>query len=137
MEVKDINQDYLYQGYIWLSDQKEPLVFSGDNPLKEVLKVKGVDICNMQNQFIAEGFLYCEDQKLSITIKYFDGNCWVNSYQDVDKNKISSSIILKTYLSNRMGNRKLKFLEYWEPAQDLLCEGLPVLKPTKYVFVGF
>ena len=51
---------------------------------------------------------------------------------------------IKTYLSNRMGDKKLQFLRYWEevPDEDNYRDssnpkGLPVLTQTKNVFVGF
>ena len=51
---------------------------------------------------------------------------------------------IKTYLSNRMGDKKLQFLRYWEEVPDednyrnsSNPKGLLVLTQTKNVFVGF
>ena len=44
----------------------------------------------------------------------------------------------KIYVARRMqGIKGLKFLQYWTSEPDVLCEGMPVLQPSKLVFVGF
>ena len=113
-----------YKGYLWYSDQKSPDVFEN----KEI----ELELSDDTNPFIIEGQLY--DGKTSISIKYVDGKYVVKSYViDVLKGDVKEQM----FYSHRMGGRKLKFRQYWRPIPDELCEGMEVLQPAEWVFVGF
>lgn len=117
------------EGYLWWSDQQQPKVYQ-----KEAL-----DICfdESKNPFVVEGQLYDEKEKKSYSIKYVDGQYLINIYEVKDEDFKNPDNVTKCYLSNRMGDRWLKFLRYWEPNEDPSCEGMKVLKLTKNVFIGF
>ncbi len=117
------------EGYLWWSDQQAPKVYQD-----EVL-----DICldETNNPFVVEGLLYDKEEKKSYNIKYVDGKYHIYIYKVEDEDIINPYNETKCYLSNRMGDRWLKFLRYWEPKADPNCEGMDVLKLTKNVFIGF
>ena len=117
------------EGYLWWSDQQNPQIYHDEK----------LDICleETQNPFVVEGQLYDEEKKKSYSIKYVDGKYLINIYKVEDEDFTNPDNETKYYLSNRMGDRWLKFLRYWEPKADPNCEGMNVLKLTKNVFIGF
>lgn len=117
------------EGYLWWSDQQEPKVCQ-DEP---------IDICldETKNPFVVEGQLYDKETKESYSIKYVDGQYLINIYKVTDEDLVNSVNETKCYLSNRMGDRWLRFLRYWEEKEDENCMGMPVLTFTKNVFIGF
>lgn len=118
-----------YEGYLWYSNESQPKILHGEEFEKE--------IANNENPFIIEGQLYDADRMHSISIKYVDGAYICNEYdvESTDFNK--ANVEKKIFHSNRMEGVKLQFLQYWDEAEDDLCEGMKVLRPTKSVFVGF
>lgn len=141
MEVKDLDiieipQDEKYQGYLWPSDQTEPIVCGGSKTLNDEISYfyKGNKIPDFKgNPFIIEGFLFNAKGKSSITIKYAGGKYLVKEYSDfaVDNDNV------RKYHSNRMDNRILKFMQNWTSVPDDNCCGFNVLQPAELVFVGF
>ena len=117
------------EGYLWWSDQQSPQVYQN-----EIL-----DICleNNNNPFVVEGLLYDKDSCKSYCIKYVDGQYVIKTYNLEEQNFTNPDNELKFYYSNRMGNRWIKFLRYWEEKEDENCMNMPVLTFTKNVFVGF
>lgn len=124
-----------YEGYLWMSDQEEPEVY--DNKPITLPKVG-------DTPFVVEGQLFNKAKGLSYSIKFVDGQYIVQEYAvtEADKNNCDNEI--KTYESNRMGDRRLQFLRYWEEVLDsdnytdtAHPKGLPVLTQTKNVFIGF
>lgn len=116
-----------YQGYLWYSDEKEPRVFNNEE--------FELDIANDENPFVVEGHLF--DGINSISIKYVDGKYIVKTYE-VKDNDFKSPNLVKEFLPNCMKSvKKLRFLEYWKPKEDNLCENMEVLQPAEFVFVGF
>jgi len=124
--IEQIPKNFDYEGYLWLSDQKMPAIDS----LNEILK----NIFDSSNPFIVEGQLYSKNENKSYSIKYADGKHHVTEY---DLNAATSKSEIKTYLSNIEGVSKLNFRQYWELKSDELCEGMNVLMPTAFVFIGF
>lgn len=120
-----------YEGYLWYSNQNTPQVFQ-DDELELILD-------DETNPFIIEGQL-C-NQHFSYSIKYIDGHYWVKKY-DL-KNFVSTVKTTQSYLPNFKaldGQRKIQklmFNQYWRPQVDENCEGMSVLQPTEFVFVGF
>lgn len=121
------------QGYLWWSDQQKPEVFQNEKFERSFDENK--------NPFVVEGQLYDVDNNMSYSIKYVDGKYLIQQFDvknDVkDGNPTNADNDIKTYLSNRMGGRWLKFLRYWEPKKDENCKGMNVLTLTKNVFIGF
>ena len=124
-----------YEGYLWMSDQEDPTVYENDSV---TLPIEGA------NPFVVEGQLYNRTEGLSYSIKYVDGQYIVQEYEVTEADMKNPDNQIKTYLSNRMGDKKLQFLRYWEevPDEDNYRDssnpkGLPVLTQTKNVFVGF
>ena len=132
--IKDI-KPLTYEGYLWMSDQENPAVYENDSV---TLPEEGA------NPFVVEGQLYNEKEELSYSIKFVDGQYIVQEYEVTETDMKSPDNQIKTYLSNRMGDKKLQFLRYWEevPDEDNFTDsnnpkGLPVLTQTKNVFIGF
>ena len=124
-----------YEGYLWMSDQEEPKVYDNE-PI--TLPKEG------DNPFIVEGQLFNKAEGLSYSIKYVDGQYIVQEYTVTEADKENPDNEPKNYESNRMGDRKLMFLRYWEEILDEdnyrdsnNPKGLPVLTQTKNVFIGF
>lgn len=117
------------EGYLWWSDQQIPRVYQDES----------LDICldDSKNPFVVEGQLYDKECLKSYSIKYVDGQYFVNIYKVDEQDFVNPDNELKTFLSNRMDGRWLKFLRYWEEKEDENCMGMPVLTFTKNVFVGF
>lgn len=124
-----------YEGYLWMSDKENPTVYENES-----VTLPEEDA----NPFVVEGQLYNEKEGLSYSIKYVDGQYIVQEYEVTETDMKSPDNQVKTYLSNRMGEKKLQFLRYWEevPDEDNFTDsnnpnGLPVLTQTKNVFIGF
>lgn len=124
-----------YEGYLWMSDQEKPEVF--DNKPIKLLK-------DGDNPFVVEGQLFNKAEGLSYSIKFVDGQYIIQEYVVKESDKTNSDNEIKTYESNRMGDRRLQFLRYWEEVLDsdnytdtVHPKGLPVLTQTKNVFIGF
>ena len=116
-----------YSGYIWMSDAKEP----------KVLNQEKFDFSNVGvNPFIIESLLYCEEEKISLTIRH-TGKYHIN---EIDLNDLPDGAELEDveYLPHRLkGVDKVCFKQLWIPEEDENCEGWPVLKMKALVFTGF
>ena len=137
-QILDIPKDKKYVGYLWMSDCKYPLEFRDPTDLRDKLSIN--ETCN---PFIIEGQLYCKEAdgyEKSYSIKYVDGRYLVVEY---DLNEIRKNFVLndmkhiETFIPNRIKASKLKFAQYWKAVTDELCEGMDVLIPGPFVFVGF
>ena len=126
METIQINK---CEGYLWWSDQQKPKVYQDEL----------IDICldETENPFVVEGLLYDEENKESYSVKYVDGLYLINKYKVDESDFINIDNEEKSYLSNRMDGRWLKFIRYWEEKEDRNCMDMPVLTLTKNVFIGF
>ena len=133
-----------YVGYYWMSDRTEPVVI-GDKAGRstEALPDEFKECLGdpSANPFVVEAQLFSPERRLSFGIKYVDGTYVVSEYKDVpadvSSTALGDSVTLKRYVANRMGKRKLRFLQYWEERKDPLCEGMGVLQPAAQVFIGF
>lgn len=117
------------EGYLWWSDQQTPQVYQND----------ALNICldETTNPFVIEGQLYDKECCKSYSVKYIDGQYIINEFNVEEHDFANPDNEQKDFLSNRMGDRRLKFLRYWEEKEDENCMGMPVLTFTKNVFVGF
>ena len=120
-------QQLTYEGYLWMSDAEEPQIMENT---KVTLPSEGA------NPFVVEGQLYNEAKGISYSIRYVDGQYTIYEHTVTAEDKKSPNE-MKTYLSNRMENKLLQFLRYWEEETGENDLGWPVLTQTKNVFVGF
>ena len=126
METIKINK---CEGYLWWSDQQEPNIYDGD--------ALDISLDETNNPFVVEGQLYDQEEMESYSIKYVDGQYLINKYKVDESDLTNLDNENKSFFSNRMADRWLKFLRYWEEKKDENCMGMPVLTLTKNVFVGF
>lgn len=135
MEYKPKNSiqdlpDLKYDGYYWASGENKPKLINNENiDLNAVLEELEDSL------FIQEAMLWNEERKISIMINYTDKQR-IGQYELSNK-ELDRKEDTRVYESNRLGGRKLKFLQYWEEEKDKLCDDLPVLKMKAQVFVGF
>ena len=131
--------DIEYVGYYWMSDRTDSDVI-GDREYHQTEKMPDeLKKCLSDpqiNPFVIEAQLYNPTEKLSIGIKYVDGE-YIISRCEAPKDIPSDSVTLKRYVANRMGKHRLLFRQYWEEKPDELCEGMDVLQPAAMAFVGF
>lgn len=130
-ENKNIIKEGTYEGYLWYSDQKQPVIYTKENPL-EVLQLD-----NQDNPFVIEGQLCDEKSHVSYSIKYVDGHYIIKEYDIRIQSSESCAVEDKCYQSNRIGNRILCFKECWITAPDPFCCDMEVLQPAQVIFVGF
>jgi len=115
-----------YEGYIWYSDSAKPEIFK-----REI--ERELNLNDTENPFIIEGQLYCEEKKLSVSIKYVDGKHIVNKFNLSEEPETTD----QEYLAEFRNDAGLKFRQLWKPESDPLCENFEVLKPAGFVFIGF
>ena len=132
--LEEIPKDYKYIGYLWYSDKEEPVIFENKKfSYKE------------DDNFIIEGYLYSEDQNISISIKFIDGKYYITKIDlsSYDFNSDSENFSKHTYLTDAAivnKNKEFKyinFVQYWKTQKDKLCANMEVLKPNWIAFVGF
>ena len=126
METIKINK---CEGYLWWSDQQKPEAYQ-DEQIDIILD-------ETKNPFVVEGQLFDKEEKKSYSMKYVDGQYLINVYKVGDGDLTNKDNESKRFLSNRIGDRWLKFLRYWEEKNDENCMNMPVLTLTKNVFIGF
>lgn len=125
MEKTDRIPKSAYTGYLWYSDAKEPQLF--DKTESEF------SFDDIKNPFVVEGWL--TDNITSYQIKYVDGKHEILSY-DIDALKLFKHEE-KEFIPVFKDFRKMHFTQYWRPVTDEMCEGMQVLQPAEFVFVGF
>jgi CRISPR type III-associated protein (TIGR04423 family) len=129
-----------YQGYIWLSDQKEPNVY------REAQEIDFSNHTENHNPFIIEALLYAKDEQISVTLKH------TGKYQihEIDLKKyLDENLVDVPYLPHRLNEefkrnpkafkeiKKVNFKQLWLPESDENCEDMEVLKMKALVFTGF
>lgn len=130
IDNKEMNFTAKYEGYLWLSNEKIPKVYHHEQVDKTLF--------NNKNPFIIEGQLYDDDLMISYSLKYVDGELKIYEYQVKSEDFNSKDIEKRTYIPNRMqGVSEIKFLQYWRPKKDKLCDDMEVLQPCELVFIGF
>ena len=70
--VKDIPSDYIYQGYLWLSDESKPRIIDGST--------LDLSLFKSQLPFIIEGNLWAKKEQESIQIRFVDGEYHIVHY---------------------------------------------------------
>lgn len=124
--VDDIPQGK-YVGYFWGSGDSAPILVNNEYP--------DFNKRSSDSLFIQEAMLWNEETGISIMINH-TGKQQIHRYE-LAKEELTRDEDLRVYESNRLQNRKLKFLQYWKEEEDEYCNGLPVLKMKAQIFVGF
>ncbi|OIP02307.1 MAG: type III CRISPR-associated protein [Bacteroidetes bacterium CG2_30_33_31] len=115
-----------YEGYVWMSDAKEPIVLN-----KETFDFSKIGI----NPFIIEALLYCDGEDISIHIQH-TGEYQIFEYHLNDFSK--KNLVEKDYLPHRLnGVKNLIFKQIWMPEPDENCAGIDVMNLKVIVFCGF
>ena len=133
INIKAIPKEKAYVGYLWLSKSKTPEQYLVPSDVSDFLK----DMADDKNPFIIEGQLFSSEANKSYSIKYVDGKHIVVEY---DLTNMPNDWVFdkdKVFIPNRINVAKLKFRQYWKPEVDDFCEGMKVLQPAAFVFVGF
>lgn len=129
IDSNEIDFNLEYEGYFWYSDAKEPQIFENQH-IKEALFTK--------LPFVVEGYLYNRSKRVSLKIKYFDGE---NHFYQVHLEEFHEDQVSPTSFAAQkvkgLVKRKIQAVQYWEEAIDPLCEGMAVLKPSWIAFTGF
>lgn len=125
INIKDINFDLEYEGYLWYSNQPKP---------EQRNKIRLEDFTDLP--FIVEGNLYSGKEGISINIKNIDGEYFVT--QGVLKDLPTDQITEQEFLAHKLdGVKKIKMIQFWNEIEDELCEGMKTLKPGWQAFKGF
>ncbi len=129
MQSEDISSQ-LWSGYIWLSDQTAPEVFSEAKKIDESLLANGA------NPFIAEAQLISADVKTSVSISNVDGQVKIAAHAIATPADCEDEPV--SFLANRMeGVKRLCFVRRWQEQADDFCDGMKTLVPAALIFRGF
>lgn len=129
--MKTVIEKAKYEGYVWRSDEKAPLLYNGDVDTALTLD-------DEETPFIIEGNLWDSERQRSIYIRYADGRYIVRHTAVTAEDLQTERCTEKKFIAHRMkGVESLKYVQYWELCVDDLCEGMQTLRPEKTVFVGF
>ncbi len=124
-----LNSENIFLGYIWLSDQKEPIVVKN-----EQIKISKLLI----NPFVIEGNIIDKTKNISYTILH-NGNDY-NIYE-FNLSSLPESWVtdenddLIKYQSSIPETKWLHFRRYWKCEVDLQCNGMSVYKPAAIIFI--
>ena len=125
------HQGHRPQGYIWWSDSTVPSVYMGDSPVE-------IEPDELESHFIIEAFLYDKEECKSYSVKYIDGKYHFYVYDGITEEEIRKQSV--SFVPNRMketGVSAVKFVRRWRPVADPYCEGMQVMQPMEFMFVGF
>lgn len=128
------------QGYLWLSDAREPQLYMNQ-------KVR-LELDEKANPFVVEGLLYDSTAKRSLYVRFTDGRYivseydWVNHHYvgDDEKADCQEGEVEKYVPNSRLkldGKTVLAFRRIWMKCKDELNDGWDVLRPSGLVFAGF
>lgn len=117
-----------YQGYLWWSDSTEPQVVNGEF---------GIELMS-GNPFMVEGFLFDEDNQVSISVKYIDGAYYCCKYHlPIQDAGICNDDQVEWLANFGDGKLFLKFDRIWRPVPDAENYGYEVLEASELIFKGF
>lgn len=117
-----------FEGYVWLSDAKQP----------EVLQENNFDFAKHQgNPFIIEALLFDPNSKKSVHITH-DGTQHIVEYDLPALKNGGFEFVHKDYMPHRMeGIERLHFVQLWKDEEDELCNNYMVKTLKATVFCGF
>ncbi len=127
MKRIDNIEEAIYEGYVWMSNQSQPTLVESE--------LYSCELNPAANPFIVEAQLYCRESDVSVSVRYNDGRYYAYSYENAAS---AGEGTTATYIAHRMGSHdKLCFRQMWNECADVNCDGMMVLQPTQFVFVGF
>lgn len=129
IDISAINYNIEYDGYLWYSDSKSPIILMGERISLDTFS---------SLPFVIEGYLYSKSENgLSIKIKHIDGEYIVSS---VELNSIPTDQLTQNdfvAIKNNEGLKTIRSVQYWEKISDPLCENMETLEPSWVAFNGF
>lgn len=128
IEIEDIDFNIKYEGYLWKSDSKVPVIFQ-DEQVDKALFAK--------LPFIVEGHLFAKEDELSLKIKNIDGDyhIYAANLKSLPSTQLSENSFVA--MKNSDGIKHIQSVQFWEQTADELCENMPVLEPSWVAFKGF
>jgi len=131
MDIKDIDFNRKYTGYLWMSNKDKPLVLAEPGTVSSAL-------FETKNPFVAEGLLYDSGNDVSISIRYADGKYFITRYENArgaDDDPLADDV---EYFSVRMAPElKMKFRRRWKLEPDPNCEDMEAPSVESEAFIGF
>ena len=123
-----------YIGYIWPSDKSEPIINDKHFDLDLLMKYH-----EKQNPFIAEGNLYAESDKVSISIRHIDSGYIITKvdFAEISANETMEVSDQKYLHVNKHDSSKVLLKQVWSEQNDDNTIDFKVLKPLIKAFVGF
>lgn len=117
-----------YDGYVWLSNEKYPIVL--DKQEYDFSQVK-------ENPFVIEALLWNEEEKNSIMVRH-TGKYHIQEFK-LDKLPVGHELVEKVYLPHRLGDKvkHVCFQQLWIPEPDAFCAGMEVMTMKALIFTGF
>ena len=148
IEINEIPMDRKLTGYLWMSNEQEPRVLENCSIDKSNKDKEGSPaVLELgRNPFIVEAELWDADAHVSYAIHHAGNEVVCQRYEVKDEDFRNSDNEKHDFFSHRMKGRKLCFLEYWEPKDDIVVtditgnaeeEMMPSLVMTHRAFVGF
>lgn len=125
ISICDIPRNRKYSGYIWMSNATAPIVLCND--------IIPDDLANGTNPFIVTAELYCPSSKDSFHIQQVGGKTFCSHFEVLESDFEQQELKIYKFV----GDKKLRFLEYWEEQADEACLGMQTLVFKRRVFVGF
>ncbi len=115
-----------YEGYVWMSNDKNPKVLNN-----EPFDFSTIGV----NPFVIEALLYNMDENISIHVQH-TGEYQIFEYHLNDFT--NAHLVDKDYLPHRLKDvEKVCFKQIWLPEPDENCAGMDVLNLKAIVFCGF
>ena len=117
-----------YDGYVWLSDQKEP----------ETLIQKEFSFEDTKaNPFIIEALLWNAEEEISIMVRH-TGKYHIQEFK-LNELPTGHELVEKVYLPHRLGDqvKHVYFQQLWIPEPDAFCAGMKVMTMKALIFTGF
>jgi len=128
IEVEDIPNDLLFEGYYWYSHETEPHTINRERIDKKIFT-------NMP--FIVEGNFFAPDEEVSISVKNIDGKYHIVQFE-LKGDILNGEIEKSNYIAHDLqGIDEFIMAEAWEPVEDELLNNMKTLVPTWSAFAGF
>lgn len=128
IESLDALSEIPFEGYVWLSDAKDP----------KVLQETTYNFAQHSgNPFIIEALLFDPKNKKSVHITH-DGDQHIVEYDLKSLKNDGFELVDKAYMPHRMeGVNRLHFVQLWKEEEDELCNNFLVKTLKATVFCGF
>lgn len=124
--ISEIPEDLLFEGYYWCSNEKSPVILTGE-PIQQSWFT--------ELPFVIEANFYAKAEQISLQVRHLDG---VYHVARIDLSLLDSIHHDRvSYIGHDLGGRNYEMVEAWEPQPDELLEGMKTLVPAWAAFAGF